>query len=128
MPPPMSWREQRARSGGKRLARLLPRSSNHSAGTRWQLEHGRALPQKQPGDQHDLAVGKLERVVMRKRPVHVDLTETSQALAHESEPQAWHQTIKAMFVLGLPFERDLGARKKAHCHVSLADSGEAAGA
>src|SRR5205085_4955670 len=84
----------------------------------------RVLSRKQPGDQHDMAVGKLKRVVMRKRPLHVDLTETSQALAHEPEPQAWHQAIKGMFVLDLRFERDLSARKKAHCHVRLANCGE----
>jgi hypothetical protein len=73
------------------------------------LQYGCTLARKQPGDQHDLAVGKLQRVVMRKPPLHVDLTETSQALAHESELQTWHQPIKGMFVLDFRFKRELGA-------------------
>jgi hypothetical protein len=83
-----------AAAPGKAIRRREARSSVAPLHSRpWrgrQLQHGCALSRAQPSDQHNLAVGKLKRVVMHKRLVHIDLSETRQSLPDGPEPQAWH--------------------------------------
>ncbi len=45
-----------------------------------QLQHAQPLTFAQRGNQHDLRVGKLQRIVMRVRIVHVDLSEPNDFL------------------------------------------------
>ena len=43
----------------------------------WQLQHGRLLALTKIGDQHDLSIRELERIMMRRRPIEIDLAEAS---------------------------------------------------
>ena len=68
------WRA--ARSGNERTALLLLRFVRGARRSR-QLQHGRVLAFAQPGEQNDLSVGKLQRVVVHRHLFHVDLPEPS---------------------------------------------------
>ena len=76
----------------------------------WQLQHGRALTFAQPGDQHDLPVGKLQRVMVNVGVVHADLSESGYLLLDPSKPQAWPEPAKGMVTFHLFLERQLRAR------------------
>ena len=66
----------RPRSGNERTALLLLRFVRGARRSR-QLQHGRVLTFAQSGEQNDLSVGKLERVVVHRRLFQVDLPKPS---------------------------------------------------
>ena len=43
----------------------------------WQLQYGCLLALAKVGDQHNLSIRELERIMMRRRPIEVDLSEAS---------------------------------------------------
>src|SRR5262249_12702140 len=57
------------------LNALLPSRCVHRARRSWQLQHRRVLAFAQPGEQHSLSVGELQRIVMHHRLAHIDLPE-----------------------------------------------------
>src|SRR5712691_763605 len=115
---------RRRRSEGERLADLL-------RGFRcffvWhagrQLQHGRVLAFDHAGQQHDLAAGEFERVVMRVRPLAIDLPEARRLLADFAVGQ---EAVGGLAHRVL-FEGKLGARTKAYRDARRADRREAAG-
>jgi hypothetical protein len=84
---------------------FLPFHCLHRAPRSGQLQHGCVLAFAQPGEQHGLPVGELQRIVMHPRLAHVDLPESrhlrSQFDVRENDEKA--------FVLDLFFERDFCA-------------------
>ena len=74
----------------------------------------------QPGEQHDLPVGELQRVVVRVWLLHLDLPESSYLLPEFLAPE----DLKNMLALHFPLERDLRAGKKTHSYMRFSDGGE----
>ena len=80
------------------------------------------------GEQHDLSVRKLERIVVGALIVHVDLPEPGDLVGNGSlAPPRKDQLEPGQLALDLVFESDLGARKQAHRNGRLADRGKSAG-
>ncbi len=71
---------------------------------------------------HEPAVGKLKRVVMDMRIVHIDLAEASDALGQAGPAEQSESTV----VLHVPIEGDFGAGKEADGHLWFAERGETA--
>ena len=90
-------------------------------GLRRQLQHRRVLTLVQPGEQHDLPVGELQRVVMRVWLLQLDLPESSYLLPNELLAP---EDLKKMLALHFPLERALRAGKKTHGHLRFSDGGE----
>jgi hypothetical protein len=73
-----------------------------------QLQHGCVLAFAQPGEQHDLPVRELQRIVMKAWLAHVDLPELRHFLPELPEFHTREKSKKAL-VLDFRFERDLRA-------------------
>jgi len=81
-------------------------------GVRGQLQHRRALTHAQMREQHDLAVGELNRIVMRAWIIHVDLPEPSNPVTDVPRFLLEKTQEKSRLLsLDVLIERDLGARK-----------------
>src|SRR5262245_8133541 len=81
---------------------LLPFPCVHRTRRRRQLKHGCVLAFAHPGEQHDLLVGELQRIVMHARLAHVDLPELCHFLPELPELQARQKSKKSVRTL-LPF-------------------------
>src|SRR5581483_797731 len=90
---------------------------------RRQLQHIRVLAFAELRDQHQLAVGKFQRIVMHVGLVEVDLPEKSDPFLQL--PFGKH--APAVLVFDIPLECDFRAGKEADGHVRLSRGGEAAG-
>jgi hypothetical protein len=78
-------------------------------GLRRKLQHDRALASR---EQHDLAVGKFQRIMVRARLVHVHLPESGDPVMQRPGPP--EQKLEAgEMTLDLFLKNDLGARKEA---------------
>src|SRR5260370_4354946 len=97
-------RSSAARLSDERIA-LLPLRCVHKARRSRQLQHGRVLAFAQPGEQHGLPVGELQRIVMHIWLSDVDLPEPIHF------PPEFHvrEKTKSALVLDFLFERDLRA-------------------
>src|SRR5262249_25661018 len=80
-----------------------------------QLQHGRALTFTQARQQHDLAAGELQRIVMNMRLVHMDLSEAGDPLL---DPSNWQET-EGRFAFDILLERKLCAREQANDNVRI---------
>jgi hypothetical protein len=69
--------------------------------------------------QHDLSIWKLERVVMRGRPLQIDLTEAREAISDLI-------ALQRVPPHSICIECDFGAGKQAHGDAQLRFGGEAA--
>jgi hypothetical protein len=76
----------------------------------------------EPGEQHDLPVGELQRVMMRVWLLHLDLPKSSYLLPDEFLAP---EDLKNMLALHFPLERDLRTGKKKHGYMGFSDGGEA---
>src|ERR1700730_2575453 len=92
------------------------------AGGRGQLQYGCTLAFTKTGKQHHLAVRELERIVMSHRVVHVDLPKTREPLSSLLVRKDSNSERRLTFHIRL--ERNLSARKQAHCDVRLSDCGK----
>jgi len=86
------------------------------------LQHGGVLAFTQPGEQYNLPVGELERIVMRMRFGLVDPPETGRCRCSFA---LWEHA-KHVPVLNFLFERDFCARENAYRHIWLSNRREAA--
>jgi hypothetical protein len=84
---------------------LLPLRCVHRARRSRQLQHGCVLAFAQPGEQHGLPVGELQRIVVHRRVTYVDLPEPS----HFPPELHLREKTKSALVLDFLFERDLRA-------------------
>src|SRR5688572_28174359 len=91
----------------------------------WQLQHGRALTFAQPGDEHDLPVGELQRVMVNVGLVHADLPEPSYLLLDPAKPQARPEPAKHMVTFHLSLERQLRAGTQADCNIRFSGCSKA---
>src|SRR5208282_5699699 len=105
-------RWQAARSGNERNALLLLRFVRGARGS-GQLQHGRVLTFREPGKQHDLPVGELQRVVMHVWLLHLDLPESSYLLPDEFLAT---DELKNTLAFDFRLECDLRAGKKTHSY------------
>src|SRR5581483_8307230 len=94
------------------------RRSRRASGSR-HLQHGSGLTFAQPRQQHDLPVGELERVVMRRRTVQIDLTKARQALADLLVRQQTDCEVRLAF--DILVERDLSAREQTYGSLRIVD-------
>jgi hypothetical protein len=79
-------------------------------------------------EQHDQAIRELDGIMVRMWIFHVDLPEPSNGVTDVLRfPLEKAQAKSPDLTLDFAFERDLGARKKAHCHIRFSHGGEAAG-
>src|ERR1700676_1041720 len=85
----------------------------------WQLQHSRLLTHAEPGEQHNLPVGELKRVVMHVRLLLLDLPEPS----HFPPELFPRHPVREENALDLVLERNLRAGKKAHGHVWFSHRG-----
>src|SRR5258706_52431 len=77
------------------------------------------------GQQHDLATGKLNGIVVRARIIQVDLPEPPNPVG--DVPRFFReksQEKSGLLAPDLAIERDLGAGAKAYGHLRFADCGE----
>ena len=81
-------------------------------GLRRELQYGRALAFAKMREQHDLAVGKLQRIMVGAEVVHVHLPESCDQVRQRSGPPEQKREACEM-ALDLILKGDLGARKKA---------------
>src|SRR5262249_62396648 len=84
-----------------------------------QLQHNCMLPLAQSGDEHNLPVRELERVVMYVRLILIDLPE-----ARDFLPNLFRQLQireETVLVVDLSLEHDLRARKDAHAYLTFSD-------
>ena len=91
---------------------------------RRQLQNGRSLTIAEQRQQHDLAIGEFEGVVMRRLFVLVDLTKNCRAMAERSftpREQAGGEH------LDVPSKRQLGARQDTNGDARIFRSAKAAG-
>ena len=86
----------------------------------WQLQHGRVLTFAQMSQQHDLAIGELQRIMMDLRLVLVDLPESSHLVSNLAQ---WLPKTDGL-ILHVLLEGEFGAGKQAYGHMPLSDSGE----
>jgi hypothetical protein len=86
------------------------------------------LTYAQVGKQHDLAVGELNRIVVRTWIIQVDLPEPPNPVLDVPRflPEKT-QEKSGLFSLDLAFERNLGTREKAHGHFWFSNRGESVG-
>jgi hypothetical protein len=87
-------------------------------GLRRKLQHGRALAFAKMREQHDLSIGKFQRIMVRAGVVHVHLPKSSDLVRQrpgflEQKPEPGEMTLN--FIL----KSDLGAWKEAHSHPRL---------
>ena len=108
------------RSGNERTALLLLCFVRGARRSR-QLQHGRVLTFREPGEQHDLPVGELQRIVMHVLLLHLDLPESSYLLPYEFLASG---ELKNMLAFDFRLECDLRARKKTHSYMRFSDDGE----
>ena len=81
-------------------------------GLRRKLQHDRALAFAKMREQHDLSVGKFQRIMVRARLVHVHLPESGDPVRQRPGPP--EQKLEAgEMTLDLFLKNDLGARKEA---------------
>src|ERR1700730_12056876 len=80
---------------------------------RGQLQHACMLTYAKMCKQYDLAIGELKGIMVRTWIVHVDLPEPSHRVTDELRVFLEKAQLKSRnHPLDLPFDRDLGARKK----------------
>jgi len=90
------------------------------------LQHGRALAFAKMRDQHNLAVGKFQRIMMGAGVIHVHLPEPGNLMRQRLGPP--EQKVEAgEMALDLVLEGDLGARKQADGYSRFVPRGKAAG-
>jgi hypothetical protein len=88
-----------------------------------QLQHGRALTGSQASHHHDLAVRKLQCIVMNARILHIDLTESGDLVLHEwSAKQA-----KGVIVLDFILKCQLGTGPQTNGYTRFANGGKTTG-
>jgi hypothetical protein len=83
------------------------------------------LTNAEMGEQHDLATGKLNGIVVRAGIVQVDLPEPPDPV--RDVPRFFlekAQEKSRLLALDIAIERYLGAGEKAHGHLRLSDCGE----
>jgi len=92
---------------------------------RGQLQHRRVLTYAQMREQHDLAIGELDGIVVRTWIVQIDLPEPPNPMRDVPRfPLEKTQEKSGLRSLDFAIERDLGARKKAHRHLGVSNCGE----
>jgi len=77
------------------------------------------------GEQHDLAAGKLDGIVVRARIIQVDLPEPPDPV--RDVPRFFlekTQEKSGLLAPDIAVERDLGTREKAYGHLRFSDCGE----
>jgi hypothetical protein len=77
------------------------------------------------GEQHDLAIGKLDSIVVRARIIQVDLPEPPDPM--RDVPRFFlekAQEKSGLLAAHIALERNLGTREKAYGHLRLSNSGE----
>src|SRR6266481_4659473 len=77
------------------------------------------------GEQHDLATGKLNSVMVGARIIQVDLPEPPDPMS--DVPRFFlkeTQEKSGLLALDIAIERDLGTREKAYGHLGFSDCGE----
>src|SRR5215470_10241248 len=92
---------------------------------RRQLQHRRVLTNAEMGQQHDLAAGKLNSIVVRAWIIQVDLPEPPDPV--RDVPRFFlekTQEKSGLLAPDIAVERDLGAGEKAYGHLRLADCAE----
>src|SRR3984893_9355651 len=76
-------------------------------------------------EQHDLAIGELNGIVVRTWVVQVDLPEPPNPVRDVPRfPLEKTQEKSGLLPLNFAIERDLSTRKKAHGHLGFSDCGE----
>ena len=92
---------------------------------RRQLQYRCMLTHTQVGEQHNLAVGELNRIVVRAWIIQVDLPEPPNPVF--DVPRFFTkktQEKSGLFSLNFAFERDLGTWEKTYGHFWVSDRGE----
>jgi hypothetical protein len=94
-------------------------------GLRRKLQHDPGLAFAKMREQHDLSVGKFQRIMVRARLVHVHLPESSEPLRQRPGPP--EQKLEAgEMTLDLFLKNDLGARKEADGYFRFVHRGKSA--
>jgi hypothetical protein len=93
----------------------------------WELQHSRALALFELRYQNDLAVRKLQRIVVDVALIWVEASKSREPVAQQAKSEAWQKPRERMVRLDLAFKGELGARKQAHRHVWFLRSREATG-
>ena len=88
----------------------------------WQLQHGCMLAFAQVSDQHDLSIRELQRIVMGRRPIEIDLAEASHFVCRFPGGQEAERSIAFDFF----FERKFSPGQKADGYARLTGIAEAA--
>ena len=106
------------RAAGQRRPRFRQMFGFRFFGLCWKLQHDRALPAfAKMREQHDLAVGKFERIMVRAGLVHVDLLELRDLV--RQRPALLEQNLEAgEMALDLILKSDLGAWKEADSYLA----------
>src|SRR5689334_9390966 len=81
----------------------------------WQLQHGRMLALAELGNEHDLSVRELQRIVMRGGPIEIDLPKARNLVAGFPGGQEPERRIAFDFI----FERQLRPRQQTDRHARL---------
>jgi hypothetical protein len=89
-----------------------------------QLQDGRNLTGAQPGQEYDLAAGKLKRVVMCVRLIGIQLPKLSYPI---HDLRALAKEVQSGFILHVFLEREFRARKQTNRNAWLSDSSETTG-
>src|SRR5258705_1415667 len=116
------WPARTCASGDERSLLLLGLGRILRAQRGGQLQHSRALPLAQSRHQDDLAVWKLQRIVMHRRLVYIDLTKTRDPVA---DLLLW-QDRECRLARHIALQGDLRAWQQAHGDIRLSDGGKAA--
>ena len=103
-----------------RRAVLFPGDIQHAAhcraivekAVRRKLQHDRALAFAKMREQHDLSVGKFQRIMVRARLVHVHLPELGDPVRQRPGPPE-QKLVAGEMTLDLFLKNDLSARKEA---------------